>query len=188
MLPEDILDLVTPPILPAVFESRAQAEAAIADLKAHGLDEDQLGIAMLDIEPGDYRLLDEEERNELFGLIRGAEVGAPVGALAGIALAAFAIPGIGTVISGGGLAVAGVSAYWGALCGAWAGLLRKTHYNADEERWVEIPMQSDDVLVVIKPDHHYEEIHRILLANGARYFLDPKQPEHPIGLQPAGSR
>lgn len=179
-----MLELATPIALPAVFETREQAEAVIEDLKALGLTEEEIGVVILELEPGRYRLLDEEEHDELLGLMQGVKVGVPAGVIAGIALGAFAIPGIGTLVGSGGLAMAAAGAWWGAICGAWAGLTRKVHWNEDEEVWVEMPVESGDVVVITKPGHHYDKVHHILEQHGARYFLDPSQPEHPLGFQP----
>lgn len=179
-----MLKMLTPTTLPAVFESREYAEAAVKELTELGLGEDEIGIVIPNLESGWYRLLDEEERNEFQGLVHGVEFGAPAGAIAGIALMAFAIPGAGTLAAGGLLAGAGVGAYWGVLIGAWAGLTKKVHWNQAEDRWIDVPINTKDVVVVVHPGHHYDEVHRIMAKYGARYFLDPDQPEHPIGFQP----
>lgn len=183
MITEELLELVTPDVLPAVFPSREQAEAAVAEIRALGLPEEDLGIAIADLEPGWYLLLDDEERSEAFGMVRGVEIGLPAGAIAGVALAAFAIPGVGTVLGGGGLALAGAGAFWGTFWGAWAGLMSKAHWNEDEERWTNVPMEAGDVLVISRPGHHYDQVRRILTRHGALFFLAPQQPEHPIGMR-----
>jgi hypothetical protein len=187
MLTDDLLGLVTPDYLPAVFESRDKAEAAVAELMALGLPEADLGIAISNLAPGWYRLLDEEERDEAFGMVRGVEIGLPAGAIAGVALAAFAIPGVGTVLGGGGLALAGAGAFWGTFWGAWVGLMRKTHWTDNEERWTEVPMDAGDVLVLTRPGHHFDQVQHILTRHGALFFLDPQQPDHPIGMRAATS-
>jgi hypothetical protein len=98
-------------------------------LQALGLGQAEIDLADLDLEPDWYRLLDEEERDQRAGLLHGIEVGIPAGALVGIGLMAFAIPGVGTVAVSTAADGAAVGAFWGSFLGAWAGLMRRSHWK-----------------------------------------------------------
>ena len=175
-------ELATPGMLPAVFDSRERAEAAIAELQREGYGDEEIGVAL--IEHGHYRVLDEEAHEVLDGLSKGAAIGVPAGAISGIALLTVLIPGMGSITASSAILALTKGAWWGAVIGGWTGLMTKMRWDYDEDRWVDIPLNSGDVLVVVRPKHHYDLVHRIMQENGALWFLDPAQPEHPLHAPP----
>lgn len=174
--------VATPDLLPGVFPSQEQAEAAVKELQEAGYADKDIGIAM--VEHGHYRQLDEEAHDVLRGLSLGAIAGVPAGALSGIALLAFGIPGFGTLTLGSLILGATKGIQWGLVVGGWTGLMTKMRWDFDEERWVDIPLHSGHVLVVVRPGHHWDKVHHIMEQNGAIWFLDPKQPDHPLHAPP----
>ncbi|MFW6074005.1 MAG: hypothetical protein ACOC9Y_00310 [Chloroflexota bacterium] len=172
--------LSTPDLLPAVFQQQDQAEAAVDDLRSIGYTDEDIGIAM--VEHGHYRLLEEEGHEVLRGLSLGSAVGASAGALSGIALLAFAIPGFGTLTANSVILAATKGIWWGAVIGGWTGLMAKMRWDFDQERWIDIPLQSGQVLLVVKPGQHWDQVHKIMERHGALWFLDPEQPDHPLHL------
>lgn len=108
----------------------------------------------------------------------------PAGALAGIALVAFAIPGVGTITASSLMLAATKGIWWGAFSGGWTGLMAKMRWDYDESRWVDIPLQSGNVLVVVRPGRHWDRVHQVMQRNGALWFLDPRQPDHPLHVPP----
>lgn len=159
-------------VIPAVFGSKEQAEAAIADLRKHGFSDDDIGIAVP--QPGKYALPDEEEAGETWkGFVKGAALGAPIGALAGFALFSLVVPGGAAVGLGGALLFAlRDGALWGAALGGGLGLYSKIRWNPEEDRWCEIQLGGNDVLVVVRAGQRLEEARHILERHGARCFLD----------------
>ncbi|MEZ4524100.1 MAG: hypothetical protein R3A46_21080 [Thermomicrobiales bacterium] len=172
----------TPHLLPAVFEDRQQAEAAIDALQRAGYSDEEIGVAA--IEQGHYKVLDEEAHEVLMGLSKGAAVGVPAGAISGLALLAVLVPGMGTITANTAILAMTKGIWWGAIIGGWTGLMTKMRWDYDEDRWVDIPLNSGDVLVAVAPHGHYDDVHKIMKDNGARWFLDPTQPQQPLHVPP----
>jgi hypothetical protein len=82
-------------VVPAVVADRAQAEAAMAELRALGLRHDDLGVLVPD--PAHHHLLDNSTKEALTGVEKGIAFGVPLGAPAGMGLAALVVPGIGVL-------------------------------------------------------------------------------------------
>lgn len=140
----------------AVFADRSHATAAVDDLRSLGLGSEHLGIAVA----GDDTVAFEHDadREMLHDAEIGAAAGVPIGALAGMGIAGLVVPGLGVIGVGGMLAIAGASALWGGLLGAYFGT------TAGETAWVEhedmgyIPIEGDEVLVVVCSHGHGGEV------------------------------
>jgi len=107
-----------------LFPDRADAEAAIQDLKDAGFTNEQIGVAMRDA--GEQQTLAADTgANAATGAATGAVSGGLVGGLLGL-LGSLLIPGVGPVLAGGvlgsTLAGAGIGAATGGLVGALIGL------------------------------------------------------------------
>lgn len=154
-------------IVPAIFTSRAQAEAAIADLRSLGFDDDDLGLIVPD--PAHYHLLDDSDTEALHGLTRGVLIGVPVGTLAGIGLMLLAVPGLGPIGLGGMLLLGAYGgALWGAIIGAEFGLDAKIKHITDIERQYDISLQRDEILVAVLAEDRAPAVCDILRRHGAR--------------------
>lgn len=124
-------------LVSAVFDDRAEAERAAADLRAAGVPDSAMSvIARREGASGDFGDADTHEvADKGEGLIKGALVGGGAGALLGIA--ALAIPGVGPLAAAGAIAstaipeAAAIGAGAGALAGGLSGLL--TEHGVDEE-------------------------------------------------------
>jgi hypothetical protein len=111
-----------------LFDNRAQAEAAIADLQDQGYSPQDLSIMMNDATEA-QAVADNTGAAVAEGATSGAVTGGAVGALAGllVGVGALAIPGFGALLVGGPLAAAlgltGTAATTasGAVTGALAG-------------------------------------------------------------------
>ena len=129
-------------IISAVFDSRAEAERAVSDLRAAGVRESALSIiAQRDGDTatatdGAGTVRDDGDGTGS-GMAKGLGIGAGVGALFG--LAALAIPGVGPFIAAGALAqtfgAAGGAVAAGAIVGGTAGGLSGAlmNYGVSEE-------------------------------------------------------
>src|ERR1044072_3461865 len=110
----------------AVFDDRAQAQSAIADLKRAGFTEKEIGVTTRDADSGDGRLprgADKGETHAKEGAVAGGAAGAGVGALWGLGILAGVLPAIGPAIAGGTLAAILPSAPAGAPAEGLAGAL-----------------------------------------------------------------
>lgn len=162
-------------VVPAVFGSRGQAEAAIQELRRLGLTDQEIGVAVPD--PVHHRLAEQivghEDivgEEEIKGAAAGFILGAPVGALAGIALSALVVGGLAPLGLGGILAGAYAGAVWGVVLGAEAGLTAKVRTEEEVAHWSEIPLSHTDILVVVRAGRLAREAHDIALRHGGRCF------------------
>lgn len=126
-------------IASAVYDTHAQAERAVADLRAAGVSDRSISVVH---KTDDGKVKGDDHSKEhhdtkASGAGKGAAVGAGVGAIAG--LAALAIPGVGPFIALGGLAeaigIAGSAAVTSGIVGGAAGGLTGAlmKYGVDEE-------------------------------------------------------
>jgi len=139
--------------LAAVFSDREHAEAAIEELRALGLGSEHLGVA---VHTGDSVVFEHDTEAEmLHDLEVGAAVGAPLGFLAGIALAALTVPGIAV---GGLLALASAGAGWGGFLGGYVGIgvgEKAINEHADIEL---LALRPGEVLVVVCSHGYPDEV------------------------------
>jgi hypothetical protein len=163
-------------VVPGVFSHRTQAEAAIAELRTLGFTDEQLGVAVPDAlyhglgaaqRVEDQDIMGEEE---VKGTISGFILGAPLGSLAGVALAALTFGGLGPLGVGGILLGAGTGALWGMMLGAEAGLLAKVHSEEEEPHWSEIPLSHTDILIMVQARDRVAAVHEVIVRHGGRCF------------------
>lgn len=106
------------------FESEAQAQAAVRDLRQAGFAEEEIGF--VSPSSGDGTVKKESDTKSGEGAAAGVAAGAALGALWGMGILAGAIPGIGPAIAGGTLGAllssAGAGAAVAGVAGALAGM------------------------------------------------------------------
>ena len=142
-------------IVSAVFDSHAEAERAVSELRSAGVRDSALSIiAKRDEDGGDYGDAERHEVKEKGeGALKGALGGAGVGALLG--LAALAIPGVGPLAAAGAIAgsvvpeAAAIGAGAGALAGGLGGLLTKHGVSDEDARYYEDRIHSGGVFVSV---------------------------------------
>ncbi len=135
--------------LAGVFPSWEDAARAVTDLHEYGLGDDFLGLVIH--AEGDHGLVMPAENDLLDAVGEGALVGVPVGVLAGLAVVAVAVPGMGTVGAGGILAAGGGAAALGALMGSVTGATLKHGELADARAFEEVPLAPGEVMVYVNP-------------------------------------
>src|SRR5262249_30237346 len=116
-----------PQVVVGVFDSRAQAEAALADLEGAGFPRSDGGLAARH-DRGEWS---EVARGAAIagaakaeqGAVAGVAAGAGVGSLWAVGIAAGVLPAIGPVVAGGILGSILASAATGAAAGGLAGAL-----------------------------------------------------------------
>jgi uncharacterized protein (TIGR02271 family) len=150
-----------------VFETRAQAQNAVRELKDAGFQDNQIGVAARNdetasttegaVQEGTYA----EE-----GAIAGALAGAGIGGLWAIGIAAGVMPVIGPAIAGGILASLLTSAAAGAAIGGLAGALIGIGVPEDEAEYYESEFASGRTIVTVQAAGRYSEATDILRRCG----------------------
>jgi len=148
-------------IVSAIFDSRAEAEMAVTELRSAGVSNDAISIVAQ--RDGDGRL-DDTGGNVVgdgaaSGATKGLAVGAGVGALFGIA--ALAIPGVGPFIAAGALANAlgatggalAAGAIVGGTAGGISGALSNYGVSDEDSRYYEERLNDGGVFVSVETEH-----------------------------------
>lgn len=161
----------------AVFDSHAQAERAIADLRSLGVTDAQLSYVS---KHTDGAVSNGAHDGHTAGddAAKGLAAGAGVGALFGIAAAL--IPGVGPFITAGTLlstalgavgggAVAG--AVVGGTTGAIAGALSHAGYDENDAAYYGSAVESGGVLVAVDTDGlvSADQVRSVLSQHGGRF-------------------
>lgn len=160
-----------------IFADRTHAEYAVAELRRHGFEQEQIGFLTSDaasaIEPPPQAGTKAEE-----GAATGAAAGAAVGGLVGAALTTAVIPGVGVVVAGGllagllGGAVTGLAS--GGIVGALVGLSIPEH----EARHYERAFHSGRTLVTVRADGRYDEAVALLRASAEKSLASVHHHAH----------
>lgn len=124
-------------VVSAIFDSNAEAERAVAELRQLGVNDSDLSLiaqskGTMTTREGSGEVTDEEHTNILRGILGGGALGA------GLGVAALAIPGVGPLAALGAIAASAVpeAVAIGAVAGAAAGTFNealKKHGVSDED-------------------------------------------------------
>jgi hypothetical protein len=139
-------------IASAVFDSRAEAENALSELRAAGAQDS--AISIIARQEGSTSATDGagEDLNKS-GALKGALIGGGAGTLLGIA--ALAIPGVGPLAAAGAIAAsaipeaAAIGAAAGATAGGLSGLLTKHGVSDEDARYYEERINSGGFFVSV---------------------------------------
>lgn len=162
--------MTEPTIIPGVFRDRESAQRAVEALREHGFGQAAIGLALA--EPGRYFIADHVDRDAVEGISKGVAYGAPLGVIAGLAVTG-AVAATGSPIGLAGILV-GIpgGAIFGAFAGVMGGLAAKVKLDDHADRWCEIPLQGDDILLVVRAGDRSAKVRAIMEGYGARCFLD----------------
>ncbi|XSG77718.1 general stress protein [Herpetosiphon llansteffanensis] len=154
-----------------VFNSDAQAQAAVRDLHALGITNDAISVVARDnsrIVDADGNLTPASDDHMTAG--EGLTVGAVWGGLVG--LAALAIPGIGPLIGAGALVAALTGAVAGAATGGIAGALINAASVPEDQAYVyEERVKAGNTLVTVHADDSQAaQVRSTLRRAGAERF------------------
>jgi hypothetical protein len=156
----------------AVFDSHADAQRAVADLREAGVDNSDLSIVAhhgrtTTTTSGDGTVTDEEHSNILRGILGGGALGA------GLGVAALAIPGVGPLAALGAIAASAVpeAVAIGAAVGAAGGTLneamKKHGVSDDDATYYSSRLKDGGVFVSvdtsngrISPERAHQILHR----------------------------
>jgi len=151
-----------------VFESRAEADRAVAELRRAGFREDQIGVVARD-DKGNVTTTGADEGGSYVGegAAVGAAAGAGIGGLVGLGLMAGVIPAIGPIIAAGTLGTILANAAGGAAIAGIAGALVGMGIPKEEAEYYEGELHSGRFLVTVKDSSRYDEAWQILHRFGA---------------------
>lgn len=156
----------------ALFDTHAEAERAVSDLRALGVrDADLSVIAHHDgtttARSGDGEITDEHHRNVIRGILGGGALGA------GLGVAALAIPGVGPLAAAGAIAASavpeaiGIGAVAGALGGTLNETLTKHGVSKEDAGYYGDRLKTGGVLVTVANTGLAEsELQEVLYRNG----------------------
>jgi hypothetical protein len=156
----------------AIFEDRADAEAAIDELRGAGFTSDQIGAALRDRSETGV-LVEDSPDNAVEGAVEGALGGGLLGGVAGFLVGlvgALLIPGVGPIVAAGtlagalgaagGAAVAGAGI--GAAAGGLVGALSGLGVPEEEARYFETGFRAGGMLVTVRSNGRSAEALNIL--------------------------
>ncbi|MGB7418307.1 MAG: hypothetical protein WA918_03940 [Erythrobacter sp.] len=160
----------------AIFDTRAEAERAIADLRQSGISDDAISIVANrdQLDQGDVDGHHVEDSGDAAKDVAGkTALGAGVGALLGVA--ALAIPGVGPLVAAGSIAqiaiggAATTGTVVGAAAGGIAGVLTDHGVEKDHVGYYEDHIEKGGILISVDRDHagaHGERAEEILYRHG----------------------
>jgi hypothetical protein len=133
-----------------VFATRREAEEAIADLRAAGYKESQIGLVARNAEGNVVRTDASGGTRAEEGALAGAVAGASVGGLVGLGVAAGVIPVVGPVLAVGTLGTILLNAAGGAALAGIAGALIGLGIPEEDARFYEDEVKAGKHLVTVE--------------------------------------
>jgi uncharacterized protein (TIGR02271 family) len=151
-----------------VFDSHAQAQQAVNELRRLGFREDQIGVAGKHAEAiSGAGTMEDVAKASGAGLAAGAATGAGLGALWGLGIVAGVLPAIGPAIAGGTLATILSSAAAGAAGLGLVGALTGLGMSSEEADYYEGEFKAGRYLVTVTAHTRYDEAVTALRRFGA---------------------
>jgi hypothetical protein len=157
----------------AVFDSQAEAERAVSELRSAGVSDSALSIIAQNkgtttARSGAGDITDEHHSNILRGILGGGALGA------GLGVVALAIPGVGPLAAAGAIAASAVpeamaiGAAVGAAAGTFNEVLTKHGVSEDDARYYGEQIKGGGVLVTVNAGAGIdgESAREILYRNG----------------------
>jgi uncharacterized protein (TIGR02271 family) len=150
-----------------VFETRAGAEQAMADLRKAGFEKDHISMVARNADGKTVRTDgDDEETYADEGAVAGAVAGAGAGALVGLGVLSGVIPVIGPVLAIGALGTVLLNAAGGAVIAGIAGALIGWGIPEDEAEYYETEVKAGRFLVTVEANGRADEARAILHRTG----------------------
>ena len=152
-----------------VFETHAEADRAVEQLRQAGFTNDQIGVAARNPD-GSVKptgAVASEAGHAGGGLVAGAVAGAGIGGLIGLGVLAGVVPVIGPAIAAGTLGVILSNAAGGAAIAGLAGALIGWGISEEDATYYESEMKAGRYIVTVHADSRLDEAWRILHQYGA---------------------
>ena len=156
----------------AIFDSHAEAERAVSELRSAGVRDADLSIiahhgGTTTATSGEGEVTDEHHRNVVRGILGGGALGA------GLGVAALAIPGVGPLAAAGAIAASAVpeamaiGAGVGALAGTFNEVLTKHGVSDEDARYYGDRMKHGGVVVTVSGSEvDADRAREVLYRNG----------------------
>lgn len=156
----------------ALFDTHAEAERAVSELRALGVSDQSLSViahhgGTTTTRSGDGEITDEHHRNVIRGILGGGALGA------GLGVAALAIPGVGPLAAAGAIAASavpeaiGIGAVAGAIGGSLNEVLTKHGVNEEDAHYYNDRLKNGGVLVTVDSSFGNEaQLREVLYRNG----------------------
>jgi len=156
----------------AIFDTHAEAERAVSELRTLGLNDSDLSViahhgGTTTARSGDGEITDEHHRNVLRGILGGGALGA------GLGVAALAIPGVGPLVAAGAIAASavpgamGVGAAIGAIGGTMNEALTKHGVSEEDSAYYGDRMKDGAVVVTVEDTGvDAQSVREVLYRNG----------------------
>ncbi len=160
---DEILDHDNHEHVSAVFPSRGEAEAAVANLREIGLGSEHLGIAVH--QPEAVVFEHDEDSDLAHSAESGVAIGTILGFLGGMLVFGLAIPGVGV---GGILAMGTASAFGGAMTGTYRGLYAASPEFDEHARIRHTHLKDGEVLVVACSHNRNSDVEDAFVRHGGR--------------------
>ena len=163
----------------AIFDTHAEAERAVSDLRGLGVRDTQMSViahhgGTTTTRSGDGEVTDEHHRNVLRGILGGGALGA------GLGVAALAIPGVGPLAAAGAIAASavpeaiGIGAALGAIGGSLNEVLTKHGISDDDATYYNDRMKDGAVVVTVQDDFaDSRQVSEVLQRNGGHNATTP---------------
>ena len=149
-----------------VFETKARADRAVAELKAAGFDDDDIGMIHRDREGKTVKSGAADDTYAEEGAAAGAIAGAAGGALVGAGIIAGVIPVLGPVLALGTLGTILVNAAGGAAIAGLAGALIGWGIPEEDAEYYESEVKAGRFLVTVNAHDREDEARSILRGQG----------------------
>ena len=159
-------------VVSAIFDSNEEAQAAVSELRQHGISDADLSLiaqskGTMTTREGGGEVTDEEHTNILRGILGGGALGA------GLGVAALAIPGVGPLAAIGAIAAAAapeamaIGAVAGAIGGTFNEALKKHGVSDDDAKYYGGHLKSGGVLVTANVGNaDRQQVQDVLYNNG----------------------
>lgn len=163
-----------------LFNSYADASAAVSDLEAAGFAADDISLVARGAEDGGATTGETTERTGETGAATGGATGATLGTLVGggagllAGIGALAIPGIGPVVAAGWLVATLTGAGVGAAAGGLLGALTQAGLGEEEaEVYAEGVRRGSNLVTVRTDESRAAEVEAVMLRHNAQ-DTDPR--------------
>lgn len=155
-----------------IFDDRSRAQAAVRDLHALGIADDDLGVVTREnntlLTDNETRASDGKDSKAAEGAAVGAATGAGIGALWAVGIAAGVLPVIGPVIAGGFLTALVASAAGGAAAAGLVGALVGLGIPEEDARNYEKQVHSGRTLISVRDTERVADVTDIFHEHGGR--------------------
>ena len=157
-----------------VFNSRAEADRAVDDLRRMGFRNDQIGVVGRDEKGRTTREGGETYAEE--GAAGGVAAGAVAGGLVGLGVLSGVIPVIGPAIAAGTLGTILSNVAAGAAIAGVTGALIGWGIPEEEAKYYEGELKAGRYVVTVQADERSDEAWRVLARHGAyNYGTTPQR-------------